>query len=77
MATKVHNDLSIDDDDVVKVGRGNGGPWPQTNEALFITVIDEEVKTMSSKLTGTFTKQAWNRLRDQMNAKTQSQYNAD
>ncbi|CAL5333505.1 unnamed protein product [Camellia sinensis] len=44
MATKVHNDLPIDDDDVVvEVGRGNSGPWPQANEALFITLMDEEV----------------------------------
>ncbi|CAL5420246.1 unnamed protein product [Camellia sinensis] len=35
-----------------------------------------EVKTKNSKVTGTFTKQVWNRLRDQMNAKTQYQYNA-
>ncbi|XP_028111967.1 uncharacterized protein LOC114310214 [Camellia sinensis] len=76
MATTVHNDLSIDDDDVVEVGRRNSGPWPQAIEALFITLMDEEVKTKSSKITGTFTKQAWNRLRDQMNAKTQYQYNA-
>ncbi|XP_028079615.1 uncharacterized protein LOC114281367 [Camellia sinensis] len=78
MATTVHNDLSIDDDDddVIEVGRGINGPWPQANEALFITLMDEEVKTKSSKITGTFTKQAWNRLRDQMNAKTQYQYNA-
>ncbi|XP_028078330.1 uncharacterized protein LOC114280195 [Camellia sinensis] len=76
MATTIHNDLSIDDDDVVKVGRGNSGLWPQKNEALFITLMDKEVKTKSSKITGTFTKQAWNRLRDQINAKTQYQYNA-
>ncbi|GMP54935.1 hypothetical protein CsSME_00019924 [Camellia sinensis var. sinensis] len=76
MATTVHNDLPIDDDDVVEVGRRNSDPWPQANEALFITLMDEEVKTKSSKITGTFTKQAWNRLRDQMNAKTQYQYNA-
>ncbi|CAL5391448.1 unnamed protein product [Camellia sinensis] len=76
MATTVHNDLPIDDDDVVEVGRRNSDPWPQANEALFITLMDEEVKTKSSKIIGTFTKQAWNRLRDQMNAKTQYQYNA-
>ncbi|KAI8012215.1 L10-interacting MYB domain-containing protein [Camellia lanceoleosa] len=76
MATTIHYVLPIDDDDVVEVGRGNSGPWPQANEALFITLMDEEVKTNNSKITGTFTKQAWNRLRDQMNAKTQYQYNA-
>ncbi|GMP94821.1 hypothetical protein CsSME_00044119 [Camellia sinensis var. sinensis] len=76
MATTIHNDHPIDDDDVIEVGRGNGGLWPQANETLFITLMDEEVKSMSSKLTGTFTKQAWNRLRVQMNAKTQYQYNA-
>ncbi|KAI8026920.1 hypothetical protein LOK49_LG02G00213 [Camellia lanceoleosa] len=76
MATTIHYDLPIDDDDVVEVGKENSGPWPQANEALFITLMDEEVKTKNSKITGTFTKQAWNRLRDQMNAKTQYQYNA-
>ncbi|KAI8000169.1 L10-interacting MYB domain-containing protein [Camellia lanceoleosa] len=80
MASTTHIDLPIDDDDVVEVGRGNSsensGPWPHRNESLFITLIDEEVKTKNSKITGTFTKQAWNRLRDQMNAKTQYQYNA-
>ncbi|CAL5395827.1 unnamed protein product [Camellia sinensis] len=76
MASTIHYDLSIDDDDVVEVGRENSSPWPQANEALFITLMDEEVKTKKSKITGTFTKQAWNRLRDQMNAKTQYQYNA-
>ncbi|CAL5358490.1 unnamed protein product [Camellia sinensis] len=76
MATTIHNDLPIDDDDVVEVGRGNSGPWPQANKALFITLMDEEMKTENSKITRTFTKQAWNRLRDQINAKTQYQYNA-
>ncbi|CAL5348440.1 unnamed protein product [Camellia sinensis] len=76
MASTIHYDLPIDDDDVVEVGRENSSPWPQANEALFITLMDEEVKTKKSKITGTFTKQAWNRLRDQMNAKTQYQYNA-
>lgn len=76
MTTTVHNDLLIDDDDVVEVGRGNSDLWPQANEALFITFLDEEVKTKSSKIIRTFTKQVWNRLRDQMNTKTQYQYNA-
>ncbi|KAI8020498.1 L10-interacting MYB domain-containing protein [Camellia lanceoleosa] len=80
MASTIHIDLPIDDDDVVEVGRGNSGensgPWPHRNESLFITLMDEEVKTKNSKITGTFTKQAWNRLRDQMNEKTQYQYNA-
>ncbi|XP_028121108.1 uncharacterized protein LOC114318409 [Camellia sinensis] len=76
VATTVHNDLLIDDDDVVEVGKGNDSPWPQANEALFTTLMDEEVKTMSNKLNGTFTKQVWSRLRDQMNAKIQYQYNA-
>ncbi|KAI8013625.1 hypothetical protein LOK49_LG05G00690 [Camellia lanceoleosa] len=80
MASTIHIDLPIDDDTVVEVGRGNSGensgPWSHQNESLFITLMDEEVKTKNSKITGTFTKQAWNRLRDQMNAKTQYQYNA-
>lgn len=57
MTTTVHNDLPIDDDDV-EVGRENSGLWLHANEALFITLLDEEVKTKSSKITGTFTKQA-------------------
>ncbi|CAL5376849.1 unnamed protein product [Camellia sinensis] len=58
METTVPNDLPIDDDDVVEVGKGNSGPWPQANKAFFITLMDEEVKTKSYKITGTFTKQA-------------------
>ena len=56
MATTIHYDHPIDDDDVVEVCRGNTGPWPQANEALFNTLMDEEVKIKNSKITGTFTK---------------------
>ncbi|GMP37146.1 hypothetical protein CsSME_00008964 [Camellia sinensis var. sinensis] len=42
METTVPNDLPIDDDDVVEVGKGNSGPWPQANKAFFITLMDEE-----------------------------------
>ncbi|KAI8022683.1 hypothetical protein LOK49_LG03G00369 [Camellia lanceoleosa] len=49
MATTIHNDLSIDNDDVVKVGRGNSGLWPQENEALFITLMNEEVNSHAKR----------------------------
>ncbi|GMP47847.1 hypothetical protein CsSME_00015411 [Camellia sinensis var. sinensis] len=67
MATTVHNDLPIDDDDVVvEVGRGNSGPWPQANEALFITLMDEEKHTGvgwdSQRLTITAPDDVWEAL---------------
>ncbi|GMP74654.1 hypothetical protein CsSME_00032017 [Camellia sinensis var. sinensis] len=65
MATKVHNDLLIDDDDVVEVGRGNDGPWPQANEALFIAHMDEEhtaVGSDSQRLTITASDDVWEAL---------------
>ncbi|KAI8013175.1 hypothetical protein LOK49_LG05G01256 [Camellia lanceoleosa] len=53
MASTIHIDLPIDDDDVVEVGRGNSGensgPWPHRNESLFITLMDEEVNTHAKR----------------------------
>ncbi|GMP72417.1 hypothetical protein CsSME_00030465 [Camellia sinensis var. sinensis] len=65
MATTVHNNLLIDDDDVVEVGRGNSGPWPQANKALFITLMDEEhtgVGWDSQRLTITAPDDVWEAL---------------
>ncbi|GMP98669.1 hypothetical protein CsSME_00046471 [Camellia sinensis var. sinensis] len=65
MASTIHYDLPIDDDDIVEVGRGNSGPWPQTNEALFITLMDEEhtgVGWDSQRLTITAPDDVWEAL---------------
>ncbi|THF95568.1 hypothetical protein TEA_006225 [Camellia sinensis var. sinensis] len=64
MATTVHNDLSIDDNDVVEVGRGNSGLWPQANEAFFITMDKEHtgVGWDSQQLTITAPDDVWEAL---------------
>ncbi|GMQ11334.1 hypothetical protein CsSME_00053996 [Camellia sinensis var. sinensis] len=65
MATTIHYDLPIDDDDIVEVGRGNSGLWPQANEALFITLMDEEhtgIGWDSQRLTITALDDVWEAL---------------
>ncbi|KAI8019554.1 hypothetical protein LOK49_LG04G03558 [Camellia lanceoleosa] len=53
MASTIHIDLPIIDDDVVEVGGGNRGenrgPWSHRNESLVITLMDEEVNTHAKR----------------------------
>ena len=51
-----------DDDEVVEV---DGGIWARQFEELFINLLEEEVKRGNRKTT-TLTKQAWNRIREEM-----------
>ena len=61
-----------DDDEVVEVDKG--GPWTKSSEAIFVDIVDEEVKKYHSRLNGSFTKPAWKRMREKLIAKTSYQY---
>ncbi|KAI8572627.1 hypothetical protein RHMOL_Rhmol01G0214100 [Rhododendron molle] len=53
--------------DVMEVSGENGdGPWTTRNEKIFIQLMDEEVKSNKSGETGTFTREAWKRIRSEL-----------
>ncbi|KAI8524035.1 hypothetical protein RHMOL_Rhmol13G0118000 [Rhododendron molle] len=53
--------------DVMEVSGENGdGPWTTRNEKIFIQLMDEEVKSKKSRETGTFTGEAWKRIRSEL-----------
>jgi hypothetical protein len=67
MATNVDETMRNEDDVVEVVGKD--GPWPASNEAIFVEIMDEDVK-LHSRATGTFQKEAWPRMRKKLMAKT-------
>ncbi|KAI8567598.1 hypothetical protein RHMOL_Rhmol02G0134100 [Rhododendron molle] len=47
-------------------GENGDGPWTTRNEKIFIQLMDEEVKSKKSRETGTFTGEAWKRIRSEL-----------
>ncbi|KAF7152266.1 hypothetical protein RHSIM_Rhsim01G0206000 [Rhododendron simsii] len=47
-------------------GESCDGPWPTRNEKIFIRLMDEEVKSKKSRETGTFTGEAWKRIKREL-----------
>ncbi|PSR91149.1 L10-interacting MYB domain-containing protein [Actinidia chinensis var. chinensis] len=54
------------DEDVMEVGIGNNGPWSSKNESIYVELMDEYVKNYNSRVTGSFTKEAWQRIRKKL-----------
>ncbi|GFS40336.1 hypothetical protein Acr_00g0067940 [Actinidia rufa] len=54
------------DEDVTEVGIGNNGPWSYKNESIYVDLMDEDVKNYNSRVTGSFTKEAWQRIRKKL-----------
>lgn len=58
--------LADSDEDVTEVGIGNNGPWSSNNESIYVDLMDEDVKNYNSRVTGSFTKEAWQRIRKKL-----------
>ncbi|KAF7152880.1 hypothetical protein RHSIM_Rhsim01G0206100 [Rhododendron simsii] len=59
--------LEMANNEVMEVsGESCDGPWPTRNEKIFIRLMDEEVKSKKSKETGTFTGEAWKRIKREL-----------
>ncbi|GFY98694.1 hypothetical protein Acr_13g0000950 [Actinidia rufa] len=54
------------DEDVTEVGIGKNGPWSYKNECIYVDLMDEDVKNYNSRVTGSFTKEAWQRIRKKL-----------
>ncbi|KAI8542268.1 hypothetical protein RHMOL_Rhmol08G0125700 [Rhododendron molle] len=74
MATKGNVSIKIEDDDDVEVGGVADSLWSKKNEAFFIDIMEEEVKTMGSRDTGTFQIKCWARMRKSLSAKAKYEY---
>ncbi|KAF7113482.1 hypothetical protein RHSIM_RhsimUnG0122200 [Rhododendron simsii] len=74
MATKGNVSIKIEDDDEVEVGGVADSLWLKKNEALFIDIMEEEVKTMGSRDTGTFQIKSWARMRKSLSARAKYEY---
>ena len=58
--------LVDNDEDVTEVGIGNNGPWSSKNESIYVELMDEDVKNYNSRVTRSFTKEAWQRIRKKL-----------
>ncbi|KAI8552171.1 hypothetical protein RHMOL_Rhmol06G0244900 [Rhododendron molle] len=74
MATKGNVSIKIEDDDDVEVGGVADSLWSKKNEAFFIDIMEEEVKTMGSRDTGTFQIKSWARMRKSLSARAKYEY---
>ncbi|KAG5555544.1 hypothetical protein RHGRI_006251 [Rhododendron griersonianum] len=74
MATKGNVIFKIEDDDDVEVGGVADSLWSKKNEAFFIDIMEEEVKTMGSRDTGTFQIKSWARMRKSLSARAKYEY---
>ncbi|XP_058221311.1 uncharacterized protein LOC131331407 [Rhododendron vialii] len=74
MATNGNVSIKIEDDDEVEVGGVADSLWSKTNEEFFIDIMEEEVKTMGSRDTGTFQEKSWARIRKSLSAKPKHEY---
>ncbi|KAI8555332.1 hypothetical protein RHMOL_Rhmol05G0166700 [Rhododendron molle] len=61
--------------EVIEVsGESGDGPWPTRNVKIFIRLMDEEVKSKKSRETGTFTGEAWKRIKSELKRLTAYNY---
>ncbi|XP_058181356.1 uncharacterized protein LOC131299798 [Rhododendron vialii] len=74
MATKGNVSIKIEDDDDVEVRGVADSLWSKKNEAFFIDIMEEEVKTMGSRDTGTFQIKSWARMRKSLSARAKYEY---
>ena len=58
--------LADSDEDVTEVGIGNNRPWSSNNESIYVNLMDEDVKNYTSRVTGSFTKEVWQRIRKKL-----------
>ena len=65
------------DEDVTEVGIGNNGPWSYKNKSIYVELMDENVKNYNSRVTGSFTKEAWQRIRKKLIKLTGYSYTKD
>ncbi|KAI8546966.1 hypothetical protein RHMOL_Rhmol07G0160600 [Rhododendron molle] len=74
MATKGNVSIKIEDDDDAEVGGVADSLWSKKNEAFFIAIMEEELKTMGSRDTGTFQIKSWARMRKSISTKAKYEY---
>ncbi|KAF7136429.1 hypothetical protein RHSIM_Rhsim08G0112700 [Rhododendron simsii] len=55
-------------------GESCDSPWPTRNEQISIRLMDEEVKSKKSRETGTFTGEAWKRIKSELKMLTAYDY---
>ncbi|XP_057483048.1 uncharacterized protein LOC130769809 isoform X2 [Actinidia eriantha] len=54
------------DDDITEVVIENNRPWSDKNESIYVKLMDDDVQNYNSRAAGSFTKEAWQRIRKKL-----------